>query len=266
MDRVFLDLGFFQIKWYSVFILLGIISGYLVIRKESQKKGISQEFILDMVFYSLIFGIIGARIYYVLFNSSYYWKHPLEIFMTWHGGLAIHGGIIGGLLFQCYYSKKKKYHMLGMFDILVVGILIGQSIGRWGNFFNQEAYGRIVSLHYLQSFHLPKFIIKGMYIDGAYREPTFLYESIASFIGFLVLLLIRKNKKLKTGQLTGIYLIWYGIERMMIETFRSDSLMLGTIKVAQLVSLIACMVGLLLIIKSLKENKYYISEKVLYKS
>ena len=115
-----------------------------------------------------------------------------------------------------YYSKKQKLKLPLLTDIIVPGLIIGQAIGRWGNFFNQEAFGRIVKLSTLENMYLPKFIIEGMHINGFYREPTFLYESVMSLIGFIVLMIVRKNKKIKTGQLTSIYLVWYGIDRKSV--------------------------------------------------
>ena len=262
MNKVFLDLGFIQIKWYSICILIGITVATYLILKESQKKGISNDLIIDILFYGIIFGIIGARVYYVLFNLDYYSSNITEIIKVWNGGLAIHGGIIAGVLFLLYYCHKNKIDFLHLTDILVVGLIIAQSIGRWGNFFNGEAYGRVVSLNYLKSLHLPSFIINGMYIDYAYREPTFLYESVLSLIGFIVLILVRKKRNIKVGTLSGIYLIWYGIERLIIESFRSDSLMLYNIKVAQLVSIVFILIGLLIIYKSTKNNKLYKEEKI----
>lgn len=256
MDRVLFDFGIFQIKWYSFFILIALIVGGFLFYKEATKKGLSKDDIIDILFYGVLIGILGARIYYVLFNLDYYLKSPLEIFMIWNGGLAIHGGLIATLLFLIFYCKKKKINILLLLDIIVVSVIIAQAIGRWGNFFNGEAYGRIISLSKLESMHLPKFIINGMYINGSYREPTFLYESILNIIGFIILLVIRKLKNIKTGTLTSIYLIWYGIVRVIIESFRSDSLMLGPIKVAQLVSIIFIISGIILLFKIKKNNKY----------
>ena len=262
MNKVFLDLGFIQIKWYSVCILIGIIVATYLILKEGQKKGLSKDSIIDILFYGIILGILGARIYYVLFNLDYYSSNITEIIKIWNGGLAIHGGIIAGVLFLIYYCHKNKIDFFHLTDILVVGLIIAQSIGRWGNFFNGEAYGRIVSLNYLKSLHLPSFIINGMYIDNAYHEPTFLYESVLSLIGFIFMIIIRKKRNIKVGTLSGIYLIWYGIERLIIESFRSDSLMLFNIKVAQLVSIVFILSGLFIIYKSTKNNKLYKEEKI----
>ncbi len=261
MDRVLFDFGIFQIKWYSFFILLAIIIGGILFYKESSKKGLSNDDIVDIIFYGVLIGIVGARIYYVLFNLDYYLKSPLEIIMVWNGGLAIHGGLIATLLFLIFYSKKKNINILLLLDIIVISVIIAQAIGRWGNFFNGEAFGRVISLSKLENMHLPKFIINGMYINGSYREPTFLYESILNIIGFIILLVVRKLKNIKTGALTSIYLIWYGLVRIIIEIFRSDSLMLGPIKIAQLVSLIFIISGIILLFK-IKKNKNYQEDKL----
>lgn len=262
MNSTLFDLGFFKVKWYSFFIFIGIIIASILIVKEYKKKDSNKERLLDILFYGIIIGILGARLYYVLFNLDYYLSNPIEILEIWNGGLAIHGGIIAALIFLFVYCKKKKMNFLLLLDILVVGVIIAQSIGRWGNFFNGEAYGRIVSLSFLKGLHLPKFIIDGMYINGYYREPTFLYESVFSLLGFIVLILVRKIKKLRVGQLTGIYFIWYGIERFIIETFRSDSLLLGHFKIAQIISMILCIVGIYLLFKNIKSNKLYKEEKI----
>lgn len=262
MSNTLLRIGFIEIKWYSFFIFVAIIVSSFLIIKEATKKDIKKDELIDMLFYGIIIGILGARLYYVIFNLKYYLTYPFEIIEVWNGGLAIHGGIIATFIFLFIYCKKKKMNFLLILDILVVGVIIAQAIGRWGNFFNGEAYGRIVSLSFLKGMHLPKFIIEKMYIDGFYREPTFLYESLFSVLGFIVLLSVRKIKKLRVGQLTGIYFIWYGIERFIIETFRSDSLMLGNLKIAQIISIILCIGGIYLLFKNIKSNKLYKEEKL----
>ena len=265
MNKVLLDLGFIEIRWYSFFILLAILVASFIIRKEAKKKNMDEEKLIDLIFYGLIFGILGARTYYVLFNLDYYLNNLLEIFQIWNGGLAIHGGIIAGLVFIWYYSKKHKINIKMFLDILVPGLIIAQAIGRWGNFFNQEAFGRVVELSTLKKMLLPNFIIEGMYINGSYREPTFFYESILCLVGFAILMIFRKSKKNKTGQLSAIYLIWYGIIRLIIEGMRSDSLMLGPIKIAQLVSLLFIVIGIIILIKS-KNNKKYIDDNIILDS
>lgn len=246
MSRVALDLGFIQIYWYSLFIFLGILAAISVCYLEIKKKKIDQAFFFNMVFYGIIFAFIGARLYYVGFNMDYYLQNPIEILEVWNGGLAIHGGIFAAGLFIFFYCKKHKQKTLKIMDILVVGLILGQAIGRWGNFFNQEAFGQITTEASLIAAKVPRFIIDQMYINGAYRQPTFLYESIWNLFGFVALLMIRKYKYLKNGQLTGVYLMWYSAGRCIIESFRSDSLMLGPFKIAQIVSIVLFVVGLFL--------------------
>ena len=242
MHSIAFDLGFIKIYWYSIFILLGVLSGVLIILKEAKKKKLDEDFIVNTLFFGILFAILGARLYYVIFNYNYYLNNPSEIFAIWNGGLAIHGGIILGLITVIFMSKKHKVNLIDLLDTLVIGLIIGQAIGRWGNFFNMEAYGSVVGLANLKAIGIPQFIINGMYIDGAYHHPTFLYESMWCLIGF-VLLLINK-KEMKEGQSLGFYLTWYGIGRFLIESLRTDSLMFGSFKIAQIISLIFIIVGI----------------------
>lgn len=256
MSRIALDLGFIQIYWYSIFIMLAVLVGSYIIFREVKRQKLNEDFFVNLLFYGLIFGLIGARLYYVAFNLDYYLQYPVEILEIWNGGLAIHGGIIAGFLWILLYTHKYKTRTKKVLDILVPGLLIGQSIGRWGNFFNQEAFGAITTIENLQKLGLPDFIIQGMNIDGFYRQPTFLYESIWSFFGFIILLMLRRYKYIKTGQLTGFYLMWYSFGRFFIEGMRTDSLMLGSLRIAQVVSIILFIVGLLLFIFSKKGSRF----------
>ena len=259
MDKVALDLGIVQIYWYSIFIFIAMIVACIIIYKEAKKRGIEEDFLVNLTFDTIIIGIIGARLYYVIFNLPYYLTNPIEILEIWNGGLAIHGGIIAGLLFIIYYCKKNKVNILEILDIIVVGLIIAQAIGRWGNFFNSEAYGPITTAEHLSSLGIPNFVINGMYILGEYRQPTFFYESVWCVFGFCAMLLVRNYKYLKIGQLTSFYLIWYGIIRFIIEGMRTDSLMLGPIKMAQIVSIVFIISGIILFIKVRKsgqENLY----------
>lgn len=260
MENLF-DFGIIKIKWYSFLILMAMLIAYLLISREAKKKELDEDNLLDMAFYGIIIGIIGARAYFVLFNLDYYLVFPQEIIMIWNGGLAIHGGLLAALIFLLIYTRKKKINILLLLDMIVVGVILAQAIGRWGNFFNQEAYGRIIEKSFLQNLHLPEFIIKGMYIKGQYREPTYLYESVFSVIGFIIMLIIRKIKNLKTGTLTSFYLIWYGIVRFFIEEHRADSLMLGSIRIAQVVSALWLIAGIILFIISIKTQKRYNEDK-----
>lgn len=258
MNRVAVDFGPIQIYWYSIFMFLGLLMASIIVFSEAKRRKINEEFLINLICNSIIIGLIGARAYYVLFNLSYYLNNPLEIFAIWKGGLAIHGAVISALVFIIIYCKKHKVNILQILDIAVVGLILGQAIGRWGNFFNQEAYGAVTTATNLYEQGIPQFVIDRMYILGQYRQPTFFYESVWCGVGFLALVIVRKYKYLKRGQLTGFYLIWYGITRFLIESLRADSLMLGSIKVAQLVSIIYIIAGIILffynIVKSTKEN------------
>lgn len=233
-------------RWYSILILIGVLISFLISIKEGKKKGYRKELIFDLGFYVVLFGIIGARIYYVIFNFNLYKNNLIEILEIYNGGLAIHGGIIAGLITTFIFCKKKKIKLLDMTDIIVYPLLLAQAIGRWGNFFNSEAHGPVTSLENLKNIKIiPKFVIDGMNIDGIYYHPTFYYESLWCLGGFIILFLIKKFfKYIKVGQLTCIYLLWYGIGRLFIESLRTDSLMLGNIKIAQLMSILFIILGL----------------------
>ena len=256
MNRIALDLGFIKIYWYSITMFLGVLSGIIVAYIEVRRKKIDVVKFENMAFYAILFGFIGARIYYVLFNLDYYLYNPVEIIQVWNGGLAIHGGIIGAILAMYYYCKKNNLSLIEMLDICAPALIIGQVIGRWGNFFNSEAHGGIVSKGFLESLHLPQFIINGMFIDGNYYHPTFLYESLLNFVCFIVLLILRRNKKIRLGTITGIYLMWYSVVRFFVEALRTDSLMLGSLRMAQVISIVLFIIGLLLIILGRKKDLY----------
>lgn len=255
MNRVALNLGFIKIYWYSLIILIGMVLACFYIFKEIKKTKLDITKISDLVFYTIIIGLIGARLYYVLFNLNYYLSYPEEIVTLWHGGLAIHGGIIFGGLFIIYYCQKKQLKLWQVLDLIAPALMIGQIIGRYGNFFNGEAYGPITSITFLKKLGLPDFIINGMYIDGAYHHPTFLYESLWNLIGLVIILLIKSKVKNKKGFITGFYLIWYSVARFFIEILRTDSLMIGNIKVAMVISIILIVLGVVIIIKAIKRGE-----------
>ena len=267
MNPEIFNIGGISIRWYSVLILIGIIIAIFLAEKESKRFKFEKDFIFDLAFWIVIFGICGARLYYVLFNFDLYKNDLLDIFKIWNGGLAIHGGIITGLIVLLFYCKKKNVKSLRVTDIAVPSLIIAQAVGRWGNFFNSEAHGPVTTLANLKELFIPQFIIDGMNIGGIYYHPTFYYESLWCVLGFVFLLLIRRfYKSLKCGQLTCIYLIWYGVGRLFIESLRTDSLMFGNIKVAQLVSIGMVAIGLLLFIylcfNKLKKGKYYDEEEM----
>lgn len=267
MNPVAFTLWGFEVKYYSIFILAGIIISWILIKGESKKFKINKEFVTNLLFWTIIMGIIGARGYYVLFNLDYYKDHIVEIFKIWEGGLAIHGGLILGGLTLILYCKKYKVSAYRMMDIIAPCLLLSQALGRWGNFFNGEAFGTATTFEHLKSLKfIPEFIIYGMRINGTFYTPTFYYESLWCLLGLIVIILLKKLKYIKVGQLSGFYFIWYSVGRFVIESYRTDSLMLGYIKVAQLVSIILFVVGLIIILvqarKPKLEDLYNVEEKV----
>lgn len=256
MNRVAFNIFGFNVYYYSLCILLGVIVAYILITREGKKQGLPKEFISDLIFYTLIIGILGARVYYCVFNLDYYLANPSEILKIYNGGLAIHGGVIAGLIFVYFYTKKKNISFIKILDIVAPAVIIAQSFGRWGNFFNQEAHGGITIYQNLKNMHIPEFIINGMHIEGKYYYPTFFFESIWCLIGFIILMIARKNKNLRKGFQIGFYFIWYGIGRFFIEAFRTDSLMFFGLKIAQIVSLIGIIIGIIIIVTN-RNKKYY---------
>ena len=255
MNPILLSFGPIQIHWYSFFMALGLLIGGYMVLKETKKHGILEDNMIDFFFVLLPISFVGARLYFVVFHLDYYLTYPIDIIKVWEGGLAIHGGIIVGLLTAFIFCKKKNLNFLQIVDIAVPGVILAQSFGRWGNFYNGEAHGAVTTLETLRSLKIPEFIINGMKIDDVYYYPTFYFESIWCIIGFIIMVILRKNKKIKTGFITGFYFIWYGIGRFFIESSRTDSLMLFNIKVAQLVSIIGIIVGIIFIIYSFKSKK-----------
>ena len=256
MNRIAFNIFGFNVYYYSLCILLGVIVAYILITREGKKQGLPKEFISDLIFYTLIIGILGARVYYCVFNLDYYLANPSEILKIYNGGLAIHGGVIAGLIFVYFYTKKKNVSFIKILDIVAPAVIIAQSFGRWGNFFNQEAHGGITTYQNLKNMHIPEFIINGMHIEGKYYYPTFFFESIWCLIGFIILMFVRRNKNLRKGFQIGFYFIWYGIGRFFIETLRTDSLMFFGLKIAQIVSLIGIIIGIIIIVTN-RNKKYY---------
>lgn len=256
MNRVAFNIFGFNVYYYSLCILLGVIVAYILITREGKKQGLPKEFTSDLIFYTLIIGILGARVYYCVFNLDYYLANPSEILKIYNGGLAIHGGVIAGLVFVYFYTKKKNVSFIKILDIVAPAVIIAQSFGRWGNFFNQEAHGGITTYQNLKNMHIPEFIINGMHIEGKYYYPTFFFESIWCLIGFIILMIARRNKNLRKGFQIGFYFIWYGIGRFFIEALRTDSLMFFGLKIAQIVSLIGIIIGIIIIVTN-RNKKYY---------
>lgn len=256
MNPIALEFGIFQIHWYSLFLLGALLVGFLFASLEAKRTKIPRDFLFNLTFWIIISGIIGARLYYVLFNWELYASDLLEIFKTWNGGLAIHGGLIAGFITLRLYTKKYKVDTFKISDMLAGPLLIAQSIGRWGNFFNGEAHGAATTITHLKSLHIPNWIINGMNIGGVYYTPSFLYESLWCLMGFLLLLIVKRYKYLKIGQLTCLYAMWYGIGRFFIEISRTDSLMFGGFKLAQIVSLLMVVSALIVFMILSRKGKF----------
>lgn len=242
--KTLVSLGSLHVTWYAVFILTGAILAYTVSIRQLKRWGYQTEIFEDFFFYMLPIGICGARLYYVIFEWAQYADNPISAFYIWEGGLAIHGGIIAATIFGLWYFHKRPIDGLRIMDAIFPNVLIAQALGRWGNFVNQEAFGGIVSEAYYD--HFPAFIKEQMYIQGSYRQPTFLYESVANIIGwFLITFVYKKYGRKKRGDLAFAYLCWYGVVRFFIESMRTDALMLGPIKMAQAISLVGILIGIL---------------------
>ena len=259
MNPVALQLGPISIRWYAICIVSGLILAVYLSMKEAPRKKIDPDAIIDFILVAFPLAIVGARLYYVIFEWGYYSQHLGEIFAIWNGGIAIYGGLLTGALVLYLFSRRRLIEPIDFLDIAAPSVMIAQSIGRWGNFFNQEAYGTAVkSLNYL-----PSFIRDQMYIDGSYRQPTFLYESIWNLLGFLLILILRRKPQfLRQGEITAFYLIWYGFGRMIIEGMRTDSLMFAGLRVSQWLSMILILVGLAIILyQRRKKAPYYVETK-----
>lgn len=236
MSAIAFELGPFTVRWYGILIVSGIIVAILMCRRLSAAYGYTLDDITDVALVAVPLGIICARAYYVAFSWGYYSLHPAEIIAVWHGGLAVHGSLLGGMLGLWLVSRHKRQPFRLWADIIAPGLILAQAIGRWGNFFNQEAYGYETDVPW------------AMFIDGAYRHPTFLYESIWDVLGCALLLgLWRGWKSRRTGDVAAAYLIFYSLGRFVIEGFRTDSLMFGPLRMAQVISIVGVVVGLLLL-------------------
>ena len=250
ISQIAFKIGSVSIYKYAILIALGIIIGVVLAKFSKYNFGIDFETVLEVLIFGMIFGIIGARVYYILFKFNYYLKNPLQILNIRDGGLAIYGGIIGIILFLVIYCKIKKINFLNLTDYLIPYLSLGQSIGRWGNFFNVEAYGSAT-----------KSILRmGIESSAGYIEvhPVFLYESIFTFIIFLILLILRRNRKFE-GQVFYMYFILYGFVRMILEGIRADSLKLGNIRISQGLSFVLFLV--FLIVYEIKRKEYSKKEK-----
>jgi phosphatidylglycerol:prolipoprotein diacylglycerol transferase len=254
MNPVAFTLFGLEVRWYGLLISMGMIMAVFISYLVCKWRDVEFDPLLDVALIAIPFGIIGARLYYVIMEFDQYKSNLWEIFNLRGGGLAIHGGIILAMLAAYIYTRLKRYDFVAMADVAAPCIIAAQALGRWGNFFNSEAHGGEVSKEFISKF--PQFIQKGMYIDGAYYHPTFLYESLWNITVCAILLILLKKNKTK-GIVIFSYMGLYSIGRYLIESLRTDSLMVGPFRVAQLVSLtgIALWIGFLIYTKVKKEPK-----------
>ena len=250
IDPVAISIGPIKIYWYGIIIALAMLIGISLATKEAKKLGLEEDTMVDMALWAIPIGFIGARLYYVLFKWDYYIQNPSEIIAIWNGGIAIYGGLIAGGLAVYWFARRKKMTLTLLLDILAPSVLLAQSIGRWGNFINQEAHGGAVSRQFLETLYLPEFIIEQMNINGTYYHPTFLYESLWSLLGFILLIILRNQKGLlRRGEVALSYVIWYSFGRFFIEGMRTDSLWIGYImRVSQMLSLVLFISAIILLV------------------
>ena len=253
----------FSIYWYGILIALGIVIGVYLAMKRAKKLGYNQDMIIDLCLIAVPLAVICARIYYVIFEWESYASDPIRILYIWQGGLAIYGAVIGGILGLLIYSRWKKCSARDLMDIAAPSLILAQAIGRWGNYFNQEAFGNAVDNVAVQNFPFACVYIERYHEVGGvqclqpYHLATFFYESAWNFIVFAVLMLYWRKKR-RTGTVFALYLIGYGIGRAVIEGLRTDSLMLtDTIRISQLVSVVLIIVGIIYMIYANKKKIRY---------
>lgn len=241
MDRVAFTVFGIDVMWYGILMATGMILGTYLALKEAKRVGISEDDVLNLAIFAIPAGVLGARLYYVIFNWGFYSQNPSQILNFRGGGMAIHGALIGGILAGLIYTKIKKINFLKMADIALIGMPLAQAIGRWGNYINGEAHGGPTDLPW------------GIMVDGVKVHPTFLYESIWDFGIFIFLWIFRKKKKYE-GQVAIYYIILYSLGRFFIEGLRTDSLMIGPLRMAQVISLIGVVGGIIAHIYLLKKS------------
>lgn len=260
INPVAISIGSLEIRWYGILIALGIILGFMIVQREMLKRGMHPDLLTDLLIWAIPISIISARIYYVIFTWDYYRDHPEQIIQIWNGGIAIHGALIGAVITAVIFCRKRGVSFWKVADITAPGLLIGQIIGRWGNFMNQEAHGGPVSESFKENTIIPDWIMNQMTIEGVTYHPTFLYESLWNVVGLILILVIRRMLKMKRGEVFLFYIIWYSIGRFFIEGMRTDSLyVIGSLRAAQLVSVTGIVIGIAILlyrrfVMKVKEN------------
>ena len=248
-DRVFIEIGPLTIYWYGVIIATGAAIGLWLAMKEAERLGWNKDLLIDFLIYAVPIAIIFARIYYVTFEWERYSDGPLwKVIAIWEGGIAIHGAVIGGVVTAIVFSRVRKIPFWQLADIVAPSLILGQAIGRWGNFMNQEAHGGPIPEGSVLYDILPDFILQQMTIDGVTYQPTFLYESLWNILIFVLLIYMRRQWNPIRGEIFLTYAIMYSIGRFFIEGMRTDSLyIVGDLRTAQIVSILTIIIGLILI-------------------
>lgn len=248
-DRVFIEIGPLTIYWYGVIIATGAAIGLWLAMKEAERLGWNKDLLIDFLIYAVPIAIIFARIYYVTFEWERYSDGPLwKVIAIWEGGIAIHGAVIGGVVTAIVFSRVRKIPFWQLADIVAPSLILGQAIGRWGNFMNQEAHGGPIPEGSVLYDILPDFILQQMTIEGVTYQPTFLYESLWNILIFVLLIYIRRQWNPIRGEIFLTYAIMYSIGRFFIEGMRTDSLyVVGDLRTAQIVSILTIIIGLILI-------------------
>lgn len=225
VNPVAFSIGTIPVHWYGIILGLAALAGLYLAIREGRRFDIPSDFFMDLLLIGVPSAIIGARIYYVAFKWESYKNHFWDIFKIWEGGIAIYGALIGAIIAGYIYIRRKGYNFWHIADICAPSLILGQMIGRWGNFVNQEAHGGPVAESFLRdTLHLPSWITDQMYIEGEFYHPTFLYESFWNFLGLLLLFWLRRRSFLRAGELFFSYFIWYSVGRFFVEGLRTDSL------------------------------------------
>lgn len=264
VNPVAFSVGGIEIRWYGIIIVLGIIAGFSYAAYRAKQSGLSLDDMLDYVLVALPLGIICARLYYVVFFNDGSYKTFYDVIAIWEGGLAIYGGVLGGLLGMFLVSRHKKNKFRAVLDCFAPGVMIGQIFGRWGNFFNAEAYGtldhidfpfigRIFTPHFEENYPL-RMVIENGFVGKIAVHPTFLYESVWNLLGLLLIHLFFSRKRFD-GEVALWYFAWYGFGRFFIEGMRDDSLMLGSFRVSQILALVLFAASIVLIVIGSKKAK-----------
>ncbi|ALS24399.1 MULTISPECIES: prolipoprotein diacylglyceryl transferase [Paenibacillus] len=225
INPIAFSIGPLSVRWYGIILGTAALIGLVLAIQEGKRFKMSPDFFMDLVLIGVPSAIIGARIYYVAFQWDDYKDNLWDVFKIWEGGIAIYGALIGAIAAAFFYVRRKGYSFWRIADICAPGLIVGQAIGRWGNFMNQEAHGGPVTEAFLrENLHLPDWIVNQMLIDGRYYHPTFLYESVWNIVGLLLLLVLRRQSFMRAGELFLSYFIWYSTGRFFIEALRTDSL------------------------------------------